>query len=117
MSPYSQDKGAREMSLSRQRLCKHATIPESSLSNVRMQEMRICRKWCFLCRLRGGYISSQFCVVTSTIEKPVCKGFEIPPQQTCHSCEATRMEPRAWGQEWCILFLGDKHVGIWPSRF
>jgi hypothetical protein len=47
MRPHSCNKRVRAIPM--QRLCKHAKIPEPSISNVRTQEWRSCRKRCFLC--------------------------------------------------------------------
>jgi hypothetical protein len=46
-----------ETAVARQLLCKHATVLESSLSNVCMQQWRNCWKHCFLCCPYRGYMS------------------------------------------------------------
>jgi hypothetical protein len=65
-----ESKETRETAIARQRLCKHETIPEPSLSNVRTQQLKNCWKRCFLCGPRRGYIRSQFLFVSSVMTDP-----------------------------------------------
>jgi hypothetical protein len=60
----SKNCGARETGIARQRLCKHTTIPEPSLSKVRTQQWRNCWKRCFPCGPCQGYIRGRSTVVS-----------------------------------------------------
>jgi hypothetical protein len=61
-----------ETAIARQPLCKHATVPETSISNVCMQQWRNCWKRCFLCCPCVGYMSQS--AVVSWFRVVLCGG-------------------------------------------